>query len=402
MNSTDVIQPLPMSGAIAYNGSKNTIPQDATGSELASVSTGFPDITMKALADGGLPPRGQDCNGLFYLSTDQKVYLQNGGIITFNQEVSNLIGGYPKGAILDYYESTSGEYKKVISLIDDNTNNFIETPTYIDNVNWKEIFWSNTLTTSNLTNYILSAPNGVFSVEADGLTVSIKKGLTLLMPDGRDEDNNLKNYKHVVEEEFSYTLTNFTTTSGRFVLVLASNNTVGWGTYTNIDYIPTINRGTWIRHIYSNKIYVWNDTTQSYNENPRLLGVIGRVDITNGKILAQGQFYPGSLLKESDIPSLSNVSLPSPQIRGLVLGANGTRYTALQNGYIHLAGTSTTAQCALELVNQTSGYHDYSPGAYALSFVTANIPVVVGDVFQANVTNVTPQFFQINYACGVV
>lgn len=138
MQSTDLIQPLAMSQPIANEGEKFNIPEGATGTERASVAEGFPEITMKSLDEGGKPPCGQDCNGMFYLSTDQKVFLQNGGVITFSQEVSDLIGGYPKNAILDYIDSAD-TYHKVQSLIDNNTNNFVENPALIDGINWKEI-----------------------------------------------------------------------------------------------------------------------------------------------------------------------------------------------------------------------------------------------------------------------
>ena len=138
MKATEVIQPIAISQPIANQGTKFNIPEAPTGSELASIAEGFPDITMKALDDGGLPPRGQDCNGMFYLSTDQRVFLQNGGIITFNETVSNTIKGYPSGAVLDYIDP-SGTFKKVQSLIDDNTNNFVTNPGFIDNEKWKEI-----------------------------------------------------------------------------------------------------------------------------------------------------------------------------------------------------------------------------------------------------------------------
>ena len=138
MQSSDLITPIAMSGPLAYAGTKNSIPENATGSELASVATGFPDVTMIALDDGGMPPRGQDANGMFYLSTDMRVYQQNGGIITFNQSVSDLIGGYPKNAILDYIDSND-VYHKVQSLIDNNTYNFITNPEYINDEYWQEV-----------------------------------------------------------------------------------------------------------------------------------------------------------------------------------------------------------------------------------------------------------------------
>lgn len=150
MKSTEIIQPTPISAPIAHAGLKFNIPENATGSELASIAEGFPAITMKALDDDGLPPRGQDCNGMFYLSTDQKVYLQNGGIITFNQSVSDLIGGYPQGAYLDYITS-EGIYTKVKSLIEDNTYNFVTTPEYIDGEKWEQVNFGANQSLTNLT-----------------------------------------------------------------------------------------------------------------------------------------------------------------------------------------------------------------------------------------------------------
>lgn len=138
MKSTELIQPQAMAQPIANIGTRNIIPETQSSNGLASISLGFPDETMISPNDGGLPPRGQDCNGMFYLSTDQRVFQQNGGIITFNQAVSDAIGGYPKNAVLDYIDENN-EYFKVQSLIDDNTNNFVENPALIDDEHWKKV-----------------------------------------------------------------------------------------------------------------------------------------------------------------------------------------------------------------------------------------------------------------------
>lgn len=143
MKSTDIIKPVAMATPIAVSGSKDTIPQEQTDVEFpwyCSIEKGFPDVTMTALNQGGKPPRGQGMNALLYRSSDQKVYLQNGGILTFDEDVSDAIGGYPQGAILDYVND--GVFKKIQSLIDDNTYNFITNPEYIDNTHWKELLLS--------------------------------------------------------------------------------------------------------------------------------------------------------------------------------------------------------------------------------------------------------------------
>lgn len=170
MKSTEVIQPSAMSAPIAHKGSKFDIPEAPTGTEQASVAEGFPDITMIAPIDGGLPPRGQDCNGMFYLSTDQKVFLQNGGILTFSQEVSDVIGGYPQGAILDYVGG-NGSYTKVKSLIDDNTFNFVSTPSYIDGQHWELVdFGGANIDLSNLSDIGLDKINQSKALETGNVS----------------------------------------------------------------------------------------------------------------------------------------------------------------------------------------------------------------------------------------
>lgn len=135
MKSTEIIKPSAMPAPLAYDGTKNKIPAAATGTNAASLEEGFPEVTSVPKTDGGLPPQRADFNGMFYLSTDQRTYLQNGGIITFDEEVSEAIGGYPKGAVLDYV--VGSDFTKVRSLIEDNTYNFLETPLYIDDEKWE-------------------------------------------------------------------------------------------------------------------------------------------------------------------------------------------------------------------------------------------------------------------------
>ena len=142
MKSTDIVQPHAMASTFAvdvYSASGTTnfeIPADTSTSatDTCVLDDGFLPITSTDLDDGGIAPERKNFNGLFYLSTDQRNYIQNGGSITFDAAVSTAIGGYPQGAVLDYVNS--GNYYKVQSLIDDNTYNFVTTPTYIDNVHW--------------------------------------------------------------------------------------------------------------------------------------------------------------------------------------------------------------------------------------------------------------------------
>lgn len=119
-----------LASAIAENGIKNPIPQNSTGTYLASVDEGYPEITLTPIAEGGIPPAGGDLNGMFNLLSQFYFFNQNGGTYTYNSTVSSMIGGYPKGAVL-WYNGIDGTHIQVVSNVENNTNNFIENPSFI-------------------------------------------------------------------------------------------------------------------------------------------------------------------------------------------------------------------------------------------------------------------------------
>lgn len=127
-------QPRVLEGLIAETGLKNEIPDAPSGDYHASIQEGFPEITMLPLNNGGVAPQGQDFNGMFNLLSGFYYYTQNGGRYTFNQDVSDAIGGYPQGAILWYQVGTTGY--EVVSLINNNSYNFVTEPSYIDGIHW--------------------------------------------------------------------------------------------------------------------------------------------------------------------------------------------------------------------------------------------------------------------------
>lgn len=85
----------------AQSGLKNPIPpaaNPATG--RAGFDQGFSAINMTAKEAGGIPPFGQDFNGIFYEVTNILRYMQAGGQPTFDTALATAIGGYPKGAMV--------------------------------------------------------------------------------------------------------------------------------------------------------------------------------------------------------------------------------------------------------------------------------------------------------------
>lgn len=121
----------------ATSGTKNDIPNDPSPTLPAQTATwtlGFPAVTMQPLAVGGLPPLGQDFNGVLGAISEHTVYQNAGGVYLFDQALADAIGGYSKGAVL--MDDARGAL--YASLVDSNTTNFNTTPASIG-VQWKPI-----------------------------------------------------------------------------------------------------------------------------------------------------------------------------------------------------------------------------------------------------------------------
>lgn len=139
-NTTPIVIPQPFA-AQATSENINVIPNGATGTNGASFQEGFPAITRMPVIENplppqvsGLPPKQQDFNGIFNAVSQHNFFAQNGGLYSFNQAVSDAIGGYPQGALL--WAIVGGKPTAVYSLVENNTFNFLTNPEYIDGVHW--------------------------------------------------------------------------------------------------------------------------------------------------------------------------------------------------------------------------------------------------------------------------
>lgn len=169
----------------------NNIPNDPTGSYLASWKEGFPYITMIETALGGTPPDGKDFNGIFGAISAFYFAFQNGWRPTFVQAVSDAIGGYPLGAVLEY-KTDGGQSKPVVSLIANNTYNFVTNPEYIDGVHWAIAMSSNFLNFVNVgsatanTTVSLAAPGPAIKYLTIPASITTSFALTLTVPTDAD------------------------------------------------------------------------------------------------------------------------------------------------------------------------------------------------------------------------
>src|SRR5579872_7402068 len=104
MLSTSAPARLPIPFANNAGGSYiRTIPQASqigiTGG-AASLYDGFVPLNMAPTASGGIPPFGQDMNGILNWLSSINQWYQAGGPLVYNSSFATSIGGYPKGAVL--------------------------------------------------------------------------------------------------------------------------------------------------------------------------------------------------------------------------------------------------------------------------------------------------------------
>ena len=83
--------------AFANNGAKATIPNTTTTAGRASLSQGFPTETSLPLAQGGVPPKREDFNGILYTLSSYAMFQQAGGKFTYDARVD-----YTPPAIIFY------------------------------------------------------------------------------------------------------------------------------------------------------------------------------------------------------------------------------------------------------------------------------------------------------------
>jgi hypothetical protein len=97
----------------ATSSYKNTIPDTTVAAGAASWSLGFPPVTMQPEVSGGVPPFGQDFNGVLFALSAHDYYVQAGQLYTWDAGVVADIGGYAVGAVLASTDGTTVWYNTV-------------------------------------------------------------------------------------------------------------------------------------------------------------------------------------------------------------------------------------------------------------------------------------------------
>lgn len=106
--------------SFAQNGDKTeNIPTSESQREM-NWATGFPKIFSQPLDEQGKFVKREDMNAILYALSNAIMFIQKGGLVSFDQNLCNAINGYPLGARL-WFTDSSNNIRMIESTQPDNT-----------------------------------------------------------------------------------------------------------------------------------------------------------------------------------------------------------------------------------------------------------------------------------------
>lgn len=262
-------------------------------------------------------------------------------------------------------------------LAGDNLNKFID-DTYkglnygIKGVDYLEERWK-----SQLTNCILEAPNGLASYS--GSTITVKSGIKVLIPFGKNEDGTLKNIEYTTDERV-YTET--TSRSENAVITIAIDNNGHINAYVNYfsqEENPNTPYTCWYKPSENN---FYTSDGESNFSLARIVPILFYKS-SNLQIINVIPYNTVDLLKRSNKSEISSWGMPSNKYIDLTLGASGTFYTAPANGYFTIDKKSSSANQYVQFINVSVqlATNIQAPGTFD---IRAFIPVKKGQQLKIN------------------
>lgn len=291
-------------------------------------------------------PTQQERTGVDYEHSYQIGYMLQEGIPEWNKDTT-----YNKGSIVKAYSGTALQI--YVSLVDDNLNNAVPDITKwkpelanSDLSNLTETGEKHFLNKSQVTNCILEAPNGVATYMGDTLTV--KQGLKVLIPNGRNADGTLKNIEYTLENDITKTITT-TYEHSDFFFIKNDGTCFLFGVesisfYNKLTDRPTPGTGIY-KCCFVDETNFWYVTSNGSPYEEFKMAKLGTFSSNaSSQITKLNADEPINLLKQSDKTNITNWSFPSNKYIDLTLGASGTTYTAPADGWFVINKRSTGAQ----------------------------------------------------------
>ena len=335
-----------------------TYSKDLDSIQSSAYETGWRDAVISNLNY----PLLSDMNGVQHVLSQQIAYILQHGCPEWNA-----------GTTYYAYDLVASGGIIYTSLIDENTNNSVT-----DDTKWA-VYYNPAyfLNKRQITNCILEAPNGVATYS--GNTVTVKAGLKVLIPNGRNADGTLDNIEYTLPEDISYTLLSTPSKSYYLNLGLSSSYNPVINMQVQDDYYvvdnlsnaptPVSTRYWWVYVEEENKTYV---SIQGADYIPYYFAKIGYLYTNGTSITGIKTNDTIDILKRTDKDEMSGWGAPSYTYSALSIGAPGATYTMPANGWLQITGTATATYGWVRFDNTRSyGNVNYGPYAGAPVWITA-------------------------------
>lgn len=256
----------------ATSGLKADIPESADPiNGRAGFNVGFPPINMTPKTAGGIPPFGEDFNGIFFNVTQAIQFLQAGGSFPYDSAWADAVGGYPLGALVSRTDN-QGLWRNTVA------NNLADPEA--GGAGWQPEGSGATtvaMTSSNVTLTPLQAASGIIII-----TGTLTANLQLIFPAYVKQWLVLNN----TSGAFSITCktasgTGVTAAQSSSTLIYGDGANIGASAQTGFDFLNTL------------RIDVASSSTIDLNvaaPNTRHINITGTTTIT-GFTVAAGQCY---------------------------------------------------------------------------------------------------------------
>ena len=257
---------------------------------------------------------------------------------------------------------------------------------------------------SQISNCILEAPNGVLTYS--GNTITLKAGVKVLIPDGKNNDGNLKSIEVTIPNDVTYTITeSYIAGRQNQPIFINRNGTLVYTIGTPNKYFITDNSTSGAYDVnYSPKTNIMkrtNGTAGQWYTMP--IVYIGSLFVDNNNNITNVNIeQPIKIFTNADKSYIGSLGMPSNKYINLTLGVSGSTYTALANGYFSIISNALTeAGKYYRLIDQYSGHMRTS--AYSTGYgdyLEIFLPVKKGDSVVVYHNEPSTNAFSFTYAQG--
>ncbi len=253
---------------------------------------------------------------------------------------------------------------------------------------------------NTFTGAILEAPEGV--IENTSTSLTVKSGLRVVIPDGKNSDGTLKNIDFTLDDDIILDISNYN--DGEKFLFLTSDGLL----FTTDSKCYFISENTPSGSLSSE--YMWfkpsdnilkryNSISSSWDESKSLL--LANIIVSSGQLTKVKMSDVLSFYKRADKREIIDYGCLSGHILDIAMGVSGSEYLAPANGILYWDGVAASNTSWFVMTNKSSSYQTKSLGLYANNTMNCHIRVAKYDTVKIDYSALlTANAFRFIYEKG--